>query len=399
MYSRSYSVVVDATPPVEEGAFSNRTPTVLVLWVGHRGGPWTLDSLERSGYRTVPAHPDLEGGAPLRREVLRYPSATADPEGFLRVVSEWCRTRGIDAVLPLDEDIVRLLAERAPDLGGAVVAGPTGPQYAALCDKAVLADTARAAGVDHPVTVEVGFDGPSGELPAAPCIVKPRISGSHGAQERPTLARTARERDEAVRTFLDAGIPALLQEQLEGPRWVGHCVRAADRFDFVGYRVERDYPRSAGPASIMHTAQVPPEVVSATRRLLDHVGYLGPCSLSFIQVGTRFLVHDVNLRLGATVAASIRSGFDIPRRSVDAVLGRPDPPLPPVRGVRYVRFDGEVKELVRGLRRRPGADNPLWLGRAIVAGLVSRRTVLDPPPLAPSWAAPRVLRRANRLRP
>jgi hypothetical protein len=385
-------------PLAEEAVVTNVAPTVLVLWVGHRGGPWTLDSLERSGYRVVPAHPDGEGGAPLRRQVLRYPSPTADPEGFLRVVAEWCRTRGIDAVLPLDEDIVRLLAERAPDLGGAIVAGPTGPQYAALCDKARLAETAAAAGVDHPATVEVGFDGPSGELPPVPCIVKPRISGSHGAQERPMLARTAPERDEAVRMFLDAGVPALLQEQLAGPRWVGHCVRSADRLDFIGFRVERDYPRSAGPASIMHTAQVPPEVVAGTRRLLEHVGYLGPCSLSFIQVGGRFLVHDVNLRLGATVAASIEGGFDIPRRSVDAVLGRPDRPLPPVRRVRYVRFDGEIKELVRGLKRRPGADNPLWLGRAILSGLVSRRTVLDPPPLAPSWAGSLLQRRAGRLR-
>jgi len=387
-----------AAPHLEEPVVTHVAPTVLVLWVGHRGGPWTIESLERSGYRVVAAHPDEEGGAPLRREVLRYPSPTADPEGFLRVVAEWCRTRAIDAVLPIDEDIVRLLAERRPDLSGAAVAGPTAAQYEALCDKARLAETADAVGVDHPVTVEVGFDGPAGDLPPAPCIVKPRISGSHGAQERPMLARTAQERDDAVRTFLAAGVPALLQEQLEGPRWVGHCVRSADQFDFLGFRVERDYPRDAGPASIMHTSAVPPEVVAGTRRLLDHVGYLGPCSLSFIQVGDRFFVHDVNLRLGATVAASIRSGFDIPRRSVDAVLGRPSAALPPLRRVRYVRFDGELKELLRGLRRRPGADDPVWLGRAILSGVVSRRTVLDPPPFSPSWAARSLQRRAGRLR-
>ena len=36
--------------------------TVLVLWVGHRPGPWVCWSLGRQGYRVVRAHPEAAPG-------------------------------------------------------------------------------------------------------------------------------------------------------------------------------------------------------------------------------------------------------------------------------------------------------------------------------------------------
>ena len=372
---------------------------VLVLWVGHRAGPWTCRSLERQGYRVLRAHPEgAHGGrSSACMRPLRYPSATDDPDGFLAFVVRTCRERGVHAVLPLDEDIVRLLAEREPDLGPTVVAGPDAAQYRALCDKAELARTADRAGVDHPYTIEVADELPTAGWPALPCIVKPRISGSSGLWEKPMLATTVAERDAAVRALVAAGVPALVQERLLGPRWVGHCVLSDHGFDFLGFRVDRDYPRGAGPASVMHTAAVPPQVIDGTRRLLDAVDYRGPCSLSFIERDGRLMVHDVNLRLGATVEASIRSGFDIPGRSVEAALARPGPPLPALSHTRYVRFDGELKELVRTLRHRGGDESAATLVRWIATGVVSRRTVLDPSPFDPSWVLGLLSRKAQHL--
>ncbi len=374
--------------------------TVLVLWVGHRPGPWTCRSLERHGYRVLRAHPAgaRDGRSPGHMRPLRYPSPTAEPEAFLDFVARTCLTRGVSAVLPLDEDIVRLLAEAAPDLGGAVVAGPDATQYAALCDKGLLALTASRAQVDHPYTLEVPGAPADAVWPDLPCIVKPRLSGSSGLWEKPMLATTAAERDAAVTALVEAGIPALVQERLIGPRYVGHCVLSDHGFDFLGFQVNRDYPRGAGPASVMHTAVVPAPVIDATRRLLDLVGYRGPCSLSFIERDGRFFVHDVNLRLGATVEASIRAGFDIPGRSVEAALGRPSPRLPPLRPVRYVRFDGELKQLIRSVRGRAPDDSPERLARWLGDGFVSRGTVLDPSPADPSWVLGLLSRKAQHLR-
>ncbi len=370
---------------------------VLVLWVGHRPGPWACRALERAGYRVVRAHPEGASGGRTPRcpSPLRYPSATAEPEAFRRFVTETCHRERPATVLPFDEDIVRLLAQTPPDLAGAVVAGPDAAQYEALCDKGRLAQTAARAGVDHPRTVEVDGLGPAPALPPAPCIVKPRISGSSGLWEKPMLATTDAERDEAVGALVAAGIPALVQERLSGRRWVGHCVRSATAFDFLGFLVDRDYPRLAGPASVMHTAPAPLPVIDGTLRLLDLVGYRGPCSLSFIEQDGRFVVHDVNLRLGATVEASIRAGFDIPSRAVEAALGRPTRPLRRVRPVRYVRFDGEIRELARAARGRNG-DSPTRLARWIAGGLVTPGTVLDPSPYDPSWAPSVAAKRAAR---
>ena len=66
---------------------------------------------------------------------LRYPSPTSDPDGFLARIAEICRTHHVDAVVPLDEDIVRLIAERASEIGDVVIVGPNAHQYHTLCDK------------------------------------------------------------------------------------------------------------------------------------------------------------------------------------------------------------------------------------------------------------------------
>ena len=157
-------------------------------------------SLERQGYRVVRAHPEGAAGgrSPACLAPLRYPPPTERRDAFLRFVEETCRASPPDAVLPLDEDIVRLLAEARLDLAGAALAGPDAGQYAALCDKGRLAEAARLAGVDHPRTVEAATVASTRDLPPAPCIVKPRISGSSGLWEKPLLAATDAERDQAV---------------------------------------------------------------------------------------------------------------------------------------------------------------------------------------------------------
>ena len=187
-----------ATPRARAGSAS---ACVLVLWVGHRPGPVDVPLAASEGatgsarapgrrHRRPRAGPHAPAAVPLAHRRLRTPSWSSS--------RPTCRERGVDAVLPLDEDIVRLLAERAPDLGGAVVAGPDAAQYRALCDKGELARTARRAGVDHPCTIEVAGEPPADGWPELPCIVKPRISGSSGLWEKPMLATTARERDDAV---------------------------------------------------------------------------------------------------------------------------------------------------------------------------------------------------------
>jgi len=97
-------------PSAREGASPARA-TVLVLWVGHRPGPWTCRSLARSGYRVVRAHPAgaTGGWTPSGPPPLSYPSPTEDPEGFLGFVTETCRRERVSAVLPAAPEAYRLV--------------------------------------------------------------------------------------------------------------------------------------------------------------------------------------------------------------------------------------------------------------------------------------------------
>ena len=362
-------------------------PTVVVAPSDFRAGPWACRSLARAGYRVVGANQDgrLAGGRSLAcRAPRRYPSPLEQPDAFVAALRDMVREEGAVAVLPTSEDVVRVLAERDADLG-AVVVGPDREQYRRLCDKGELAAAAAEAGVDHPGTVVVGAHGPEGPMPPLPCVVKPRISGEelHGAAVAVTV-RTEQERDAAVAALVREGRDALVQELLDGPRWFAHSVGVGDDFRFLAFQAFDDYPRGSGPASFLRTATAPPGVREATKRLVELVGYAGPCSLSFIESDGRLQVHDVNLRLGATVGASVRGGFDLPRLAVDIALGRPLPAeTGPARPITYVRMDGELGAIVDELRGRGTGEARGPLVSRLAKGVVAPGWMIDPSPFDP----------------
>ncbi len=370
---------------------------MLVLWTGYRAGVQACRSLARAGHRVVGAHPEGAAGGSSRwcRRPLRYPPPGDGAEAFLERLEELCRRESIDVVLPVNEDIVRLLAERRPDLGGAVAVGPDEAQYRALCDKRELARTALAVGVEHPGTITVGPDGPDGPWPALPCMIKPVVSRSDMSVAGISFAATPEERDAAVDRLLDAGIEALVQERIEGRRWVGHCVRDATRLDLVCSRISRDYPRRTGVACVQRTTSPPDGLESAIERLLGHVDYRGPATISFLERDGRLYVHDVNLRLGASVGLMVGSGFDLPRRAVEAALGVDSPAPPAWTPIRYVWLDGELEALRDALRGRDVGESAARVAGRIAAALALPGRMTDPGILDPWWLGTRAARVAR----
>ena len=362
---------------------------VLVLCTGYRAGPWAMRSVRSAGYRVVGAHHEgvcTGGRSRSCARPRRYPSPTADPEGFVRTVAEICAQEEISVVLPASEDTARVLAELSPDLGDAVVVGPDTEAYAALCDKGRLAETAALAGVDHPRGVVVGPDGPDGPWPELPGVVKPRISDEDiRCLPAAMWVRTPEERDAAIEALIAVGNEAVVQEELRGQRWVGQSVRDADgSLELVASRIDRDYPRSAGVASLMRTVAEPPaELAESIGRLLDLVDYRGPSTISLNATGDRWAVHDVNLRLGSSVALVMRSGLDMPRRAVEVARGAPAHVAGPRRPTTYVRLDGELGAASDALRGR-GEGDTAWraLGH-VTSALTSRDGIVDPSPFDP----------------
>ena len=241
----------------------------------------------------------------------------------------------------------------------------------------------------------VDESGPDGPWPTLLFIVKPRTSRSETV--RPRLVMTEAERDEYVDELVELGIGAIVQERIDGPRWLVQSVRGPGVFEHVAFRVLDEWPRGAGPASYKRNVEAPPTLVAAARALLDHVDYNGPSGISFMEGNGRFYPHDANLRLGASSPASPHAGFDFPRRAVEAVLELDGTPFSGRwRPGRFMRLDLELEALgsAWASRRNGGAPGPI-LRRILSVGF-SRQGMLDPSPFDPFWVGQMVaLRRAQ----
>jgi hypothetical protein len=217
-------------------------------------------------------------------------------------------------------------------------------------------------------------------------VVKPRISGEDlGGAPAVVSVTTEAQRDAAIDELLRVGLEAIVQERIVGPRWVAQSVRdGCGRLDLVASRVERDYPRDAGVASLMRIVAEPPVPLrEAVARLLGVVDYRGPSTISFIHQDGRWVVHDVNLRLGSSVGLVIRGGLDMPRRAVEVALGLEGGPPPTPRPYRYVRLDGELHAILDGLRGRGPGESPASLAGGLLRATVARDGMVDPHPLEP----------------
>lgn len=358
--------------------------TLVIVWTGYRAGPWAARSLRSAGWRLVAMHPADEGRGRSTACLFprRCPSVSDAERAFVAAVADTCRRAGARAVLPVGEECVRVLAASAPWLGGARIVGPDAAQYAALCDKRALAATAARLGVGHPRGVLVTREGADGDWPPLPSFVKTRDGVAPDGGRSALRVDTVRERDRAVRALLDAGADAVVEELLTGSQWTVHGVRSAEGgFAAVAARMVRTYPRGAGPATVCVVDGPGHPAIDATRRLLEGVGYVGPANAQFFLRDGALVVHDVNLRLPASVALAIRSGLDLPALGVAAALGGALPEQHPAAGLRYVSLGDELRAMWRG------GDGPSSREVAldVVRGALSRRAMLDPPLRDPLW--------------
>ncbi|MFN8110077.1 MAG: hypothetical protein U0Y82_09585 [Thermoleophilia bacterium] len=376
-------------------------PTALVLSTQYRSGPWCVRALRDAGFRTIGAertgHTPGQGRSMACPNPVRYPSPATRPTAFLEWLEDICAQQGVDVVLPNSEDAVRVIAHGAPNLSGAVVAGPDAPQYIALCDKAGLAASAQAVGAGHPATVVVTDPGGHPALPSAPVIVKAALSGESLKEDLGTvLAHSDADRDDAVAHMLAAGSPALVQEFVTGVPWVVHGVRTrSGRLVVVAARVATTYPRTVGVSSISTSVPCPPRLLEDTRRLLSHVAYVGPFCTNAIERDGAFFTHDINLRVAASVGLAVSAGLDVPGLGARAALGQQVDFPDERREVTYLRLDGEARALMDAIHGGGDVRSVLGDGLAALPG----HRVLDPNPFDPLFmgiTTGRALRKALR---
>lgn len=288
-----------------------------------------------------------------------------------------------------------MMAANPEAVGDAVLVGPDAAQYSALCDKGLLGITAARAGVRHPESVIVGRAGDHGPLPC-PAVVKPRESGEAVEADvlKAAIATSPAERDAAIGRLLDAGAEAIVQEVMEGVRWNAHCVATRDAIHGFANLVLREYPRDRGITSLGPSLAMPAGLRDAAWRLAREVGFRGILSVQGFERDGTFTIHDVNLRMPASIGMTIKAGLDLPRLAVDDALGHPAlaPPPAPVP-TSYVCLDLEIAALFAAARGElPGETARSVLGQTGRHLKAGRRRVLDPNPLDPFWLPYRAAR-------
>ncbi len=370
-----------------EGTPGGSRARVLALQVGNRPGPRICRSLEAAGFTVVGTHEPgrFRGRSRYCPSPLRTPSPELSPDLFLEAVERICRTHGIDAVLPGDDErSTRLLVTRLPRPGGAVVVGPDAEQYNLVCDKGNLHDTARAAGLDTPRAATVGLsDRGEPDWPPLPSVVKPRWAPAEGRgiplRRSAVSVSTPAERDAAVALIHAAEIDALIEERIVGKAWRIHFVTDGRQTFAIPVITVRSFPPDAGESSVQVVPwSSPAELYAATDRLIAYLGYKGPGSFQFLERDGRFYLHDVNLRLPSSVGLSIAAGLDMPRLAVEVALGLETTLSGPVHyGARYVALEGELKSLLLRIRSREPLSSIWEVASDIALAAVSPRRVLD----------------------
>jgi hypothetical protein len=367
-------------PQPESTSQHESRATVLVLQAHLRPAPWVCRSLHAQGHQVVAGSDRRLVGVQLARCIheRRLIASTSEPS-FVEDVARAVRELGADVVLPLTESaLARLLGEADEGLL-ARVAGPTPAQYAAVSDKARLAELAARAGSGRLPGVTVDAWGAHGPLPEGPVVVKPLSSvtrlGGRTVYIRPALARDPAERDAALAEVLAATGRALVQPFLDGPRWHVHVWRSRHGEGGLASRVVRSWPPATGMTCASQVADDDGRLVGIALGVLRQIGYRGVASADLIGLPDGGVaLHDVNPRLPFSVAEAVRGGVDTPRIAVDIALGR-EPGAgahAPVAGRRYHWMAGEMRWLLR-----PGGGGGRVMGE-IGRAATARDRVLDP---------------------
>ncbi len=382
--------------------------TVLLVGVAQPSAHAAARSLRRAGFDVLGACESgrLAGRSRYLRKRLHIPSSTQTAE-FLAEVRGICAQEGVDAVLPLaDEMMGALLADRSAHEPWKLV-GPSWNVFESVCDKARLVETAEAAGVSSPSSVLVSPEGPMPALPRLPAFVKVVSGAAVGRPAgRPARVQSVEECEAAVSALVADGLSAIVQEEIVGEGWRFHFARSSGRTSHVSARTCADFPRSVGQSTVSAFGATPPALEVAATTLLDSLGYEGVGSVQFVLRDRTWYVHDVNLRLPASVGGTVAAGLDMPRLAIEIALGRSLPlDVVRARSMRFVQLHGELAALRTALAGKRAGRSPaaiawgIGLAAVLPGRMLEPLDVRDPLSTAAALASARGQTRPTRAQP
>ena len=291
-------------------------------------------SLQRAGFEVLAfARPGSK--AALRHvkgvDIVSVPSPEEDAAATIAAVSALLTDRGVDVLLPLDDGSLWLSSQ--VDLGPAVVAGPDAAGVALALDKGAQVELARRVGLD--VLPTTAFDDVTQvEVQDWPVIVKPvdavRLDGNHLIRPKGRICLDADELRQA-REDVTPGrvlVQALATGTGEG---IFGFMDATGPAELSAHRRIRMMNPQGSASSACRSVPVAADLREPVVEFVTQAGWRGLFMIELLRdrEGTAWFM-EINGRAWGSLALARARGLEYPAWAVEAALGLPIAPAPPV---------------------------------------------------------------------
>jgi len=333
---------------------------VLVTDAEQRASVAVVRSLGRAGLTVivgVHAEPALAAVSRYASKSVRLPDPLVSARCFAEAIERLVLDEKIDAILPISEQsLLALLGERHR-FPTAILPFPALATFQRICDKQEVLKIAQTVGIEVPKQCVIShFDELSAEAQSLnfPLVLKPsRSVGTTGEQlekQGVTYAHSLQDLRRQVASMSAAGFPLLLQERIEGYgtgifllRWEGrtHATFAHQRL--------REKPPSGGVSTYAESILPDPELLAASERLLDKLGWSGVAMVEYKRDEScgRDVLMEINGRFWGSLQLAIDAGVDFPILLLQVASGRGITASPPRLGVRYRWLMGDVDSFLK----------------------------------------------------
>jgi len=258
------------------------------------------------------------------RALHRVPRFADDPLAWFAAANRIAKERAIDVLLPTQEQVAVLSAQRG-QLGVATVV----PDFAALRrvqDKIEAWRTLQAIGIPQPASVVVHSKDDLAAIGQFPVFVKRPISTASAGVRRAVSA----EELAAAAADLGLGTEALLvQTQASGPLAMVQAL--ADRGRLVAHHANLRVVEGIGGGAAVKESVLLPTLEGHLQRLVQALDWHGPISMDVIVTGDGPLVIDVNPRLVEPINALL-AGVDLVGAMLELARGGHPAAAPVGRG-------------------------------------------------------------------
>jgi predicted ATP-grasp superfamily ATP-dependent carboligase len=300
------------------------------------------------------------------------PDFAHDPGGFVDGVIELCAAIGWPVIITSHDGAIEALRARRDEVERVATLALASEQALALAiDKRATLAVAQRLGVPVPHGVAVtDFGEAAGAIDTIglPIVIKPVVSwvgdGPVAWRAAPSVARTRDAALAQIKSLIDGGVGALVQQWLCGSREAVSLIWADGRARAIfAQRAHRMSPLIGGSSVVRESIPLPADIGPMSEALVSELSLEGYAEIEFRRdQGGRPFLMEINPRLSASVEIAVRAGVNFPLLLYDWAAARPAQAAPSYGCGRRMRWlKGDLAWLLEALRdpEHPDAPRPL----------------------------------------